>query len=337
MSIEEEHKPNEQEILGRQLTSYLTENDPLGVGHYELLPLPAAEYHQNYKIETEKGSFVVRMSVLQLSRKTDQLAQEYAYLEYLSKFGTAPKPAHIDMNGFEYPFLIEEFIEGGHIEELTPENLDKCADVLVDLYNTPLEEGHPFEVRQPRYEDDLTYYRGVYEEYEGAEEIAHWAERVDASTQQVAVVLERLQPLLENTEPKLIRRDANPKNLIDQGDHLRWIDWEVARVDDPVTTLASFINETELYDWFDPKLQPEQREAIAGQFFTKTGLQHGQELLQARLLLERYWGMIWAIERICKHKRGELPEHLSTKERLDWYEFIAEESHEALQKDLAEL
>jgi thiamine kinase-like enzyme len=140
--------------------------------------------------------------------------------------------------------------------------------------------------------------------------------------------------LLNVVEPRLIRRDANPRNLIDTGDAFTWVDWEVARVDDPVITLASFINETELYDWFTPKLTPDQREVITKYFLDATDLQNGRELLQARLILERYWGMIWAIERIYMHKKGELPEHLSTNERLERYEFIARESHRALEGDL---
>lgn len=328
---------NAHESLDVKLTAYLEHTDPLHIGTYTLQPLPAAEYHQNYKFESESGTYVVRLSLLQLSRKQDQLAQEYAYLNYLFQYGAAPKALHLDMSGFEHPFLIEEFVEGEQFEVLSDENLTKCADALVSLYNIPLTEGHPFEVRKPKYADDVEYYRNVFQEYAGSAEIAHWEERVRSSTEAVTAVLDRLEPLLQTVEPRFIRRDANPRNIIDLGDRFTWIDWEVARVDDPVITLADFINETELYDWFEPKLQPAQREFITNRFLEKTNLEHGKELVQARLVLERYWGMIWAIERICKHKRGELPEHLSTQERLDRYEFIAEESHRALQRDLVEL
>ena len=73
------------------------------------------------------------------------------------------------------------------------------------------------------------------------------------------------------------------------------------------------------------------------QFIEKTGLKNGEKLIQARLLVERYWGMVWAIERIFKHKHGELPEHLSTPDRLERYEFIATASYDALQSDLQKM
>lgn len=327
----------EQETLKDDLTNYLEQNNPMEFGSYQLQLLPAAEYHQNFTIEKDGITYVVRLSTMQLSRKENQLAEEYKYLEYLSKFGMAPKPYYIDMQGFTYPFLIEEFVAGPVFSEPTPQNLDKCADALVALYDTPLNPGHPFETRTPSYQADLDYFLGVYKEYEGSDAVSHWASRVRASTDNVADALTPLEEILKNVEPKLIRRDANPHNLIDTGERFRWVDWEVARVDDPVVTLASFINETELYDWFNPKLQPEQREIVTTRFLNKTKIPHGRELLQARLLLERYWGMIWAIERIYKHKNGELPDHLSTQDRLDRYEFIASQSYDALKQDLSEM
>jgi thiamine kinase-like enzyme len=325
----------QQESIRLSLTNYLQEHNPLHVeGVYLLEPLAAAEYHQNFKFKADGKTYVIRTSVLQLSRKEDQLVQEYTFLKYLSRFQASPKVYHLDMEGAQYPFLIEEFIEGPVFTELSDSNLDKCADALVDLYNVPLEEGHPFEVRAPSYQTDLDYYLGVYNEYKGSEEVSHWATRVEESREAIQSIIDKLQPTLQKVSPRLIRRDANPRNLIDSGDKFTWIDWEVARVDDPVITLASFINETELYDWFEPKLQPEQRKRVSDRFFEKTGIEHGEELLTTRLLLERIWGMIWAIERMYKHKKGELSEHLSTDERLKRYEFIATESYNALQKDL---
>lgn len=335
-TITQEQEPlSQQESIRSSLTKYLDEHNPLHTeGGYALEPLAAAEYHQNFKFRAGGKAYVIRTSVLQLSRKEDQLGQEYKFLEYLSRFQASPKVYVLDMEGAQYPFLIEEFIEGPVFTELNDANLDKCADALVDLYNVPLEEGHPFEVRAPSYQADFDYYLGVYEEYKGKNEISHWAARVEESRDAVQGVITRLQPDLSKVSPRLIRRDANPRNLIDSGDRFTWIDWEVARVDDPVITLASFINETELYDWFEPKLQADQRKKVANRFFEKTGIENGQELLSARLLLERFWGMIWAIERIYKHKNGELSEHLSTPERLARYEFIATESYNALKKDL---
>ncbi len=335
--MENSENISEQEQLRLSLANYLKETDPLNIGVYNLEPLPAAEYHQNFKFEADDKAYVARMSVMQLSRKTDQIQQEYGYLDYLSKFGIAPKVFHLDMEGHDYPLLIEEFIEGPVFTEPTDENLDKFADVLSDLYATPLEEGHPFEQKEPSYLADFDKYRSVYDEYEGAEVISHWSDRVESSSTTLREVLASLEPLVQSVEPKLVRRDANPRNLIDQNGKFVWIDWEAAEINDPTITVASFVNETELYDWFEPKLQPEQRERVVSQFIEQTGLENGEKLIQARLLIERYWGMIWAIERIFKHKNGELPEHLSTPDRLERYEFIATASYDALQTDLAKI
>jgi len=107
-----ENMPSEQETFRQELADYLVAQDPLGIGVYKLEPLPAAEYHLNFKFSHEDRTYVVRMSVLQLSRKNDQLAQEYNYLQYLSKHDVSPHVYHLDMDGYEHPFLIEEFIEG---------------------------------------------------------------------------------------------------------------------------------------------------------------------------------------------------------------------------------
>ena len=335
--MENQENITEQERLKESLTRYLNEHNPLKIGTYNLEPLPAAEYHQNFKFVAGEKAYVARMSIMQLSRKTDQIKQEHAYLEYLSQFGLSPKVYHLDMDGHDYPLLIEEFIEGPVFTEPTDQNLDKCADVLVKLYDAPLNEGHPFEQKQPSYLADFDRYRSVYDEYSGAEEISHWSKRVEASSTALRAVLAQLEPLLQSTEPKLVRRDANPRNIIDRNGEFVWIDWEAAEINDPTTTIASFINETELYDWFEPKLQPDQQQRVVSRFIEKTGLKNGEKLIQARLLIERYWGMIWAIERIFKHKSGELPEHLSTPDRLERYEFIATASYEALQSDLGKI
>jgi aminoglycoside phosphotransferase (APT) family kinase protein len=328
---------NEKTLLQSKVLEYLKEKDPLHSGLYEIELLPTGHYHTNFKITADGTSFVLRLSVMQLSRKSDQIQKEFDVLSYLEPYGIAPSPKYLDLDGFEYPLLIEEFISGETPHLLNDKSVEKFGRAISSVNTIPLKDGHPFETRIPNYIVDLEYYANIWREIQNDTAIEIWKKEVDEFTEQLCGILVNRQSILDSVKPALIRRDANPTNFIDIGDKYRVIDWEVARVDDPSITLASFLNEVELYDFFKEPLDENLRNKAIQSFLDETKIPNFDELLKTRLLLERIWGLIWALERIVKFKNGEIPDVLQKDSLLERYELIARRSRDALVADLKKI
>lgn len=305
-----------------ELEQYIKQRRPLGISDFDISDLGAGEYNQNFIVKTNETKLVLRVSVSQLSGAVEQLRHEYETLEYLNNYDIAPKPLYLDMDGFKYPLMFEEFIEGDQLISLEENVLKSVGASIAEISNIPIKQGHPFEVRQVDYQADLKAHVSILNNVELLDEYSSLYQQAKQHLEQL--LSELTHP--PTTQSMFIRRDANPTNIMVTGNDIKWIDWEIARVDDPTITLASFVNEMLLYDV--QKLGVEQRhmDIVIKQFKNDCPIVDFDDLLENRLKVERIGGLVWGIERMNNFfvtKQSEIS-------RLEWYKVICEKSLDAL-------
>jgi len=260
---------------------------------------------------------------MQLSRKQYQIKKEYKILKYLDSYEIAPKAIFLDLKTFYYPLMIEEFIEGKSIKSLSRINLSKVGSIIAKLNKVQLRKDHPFKAVKPCYARDLKWYYDIFNKIKNDKSIEEWRNKTDTAFRELRKIVKENQKLLNKVKPAVIRRDANPTNFILTKNSIKLIDWEVVRVDDPTVTLASFINEVELYDYFERRLTSKQKEFLIDEYLKNNKVSRFKVLLENRLLLERIWGLVWALERIYLFRNKRLPKNLLKKSKLRWYKMTS--------------
>ncbi len=311
-----------------EINPYLDETKPLGLHDYQVSELGAGEYNINYLVEAPDKKMVLRVSVSQLSGAKDQLKHEYEVLTYLKGRGIAPEPYHLDMEGFRYPVLLEEFIEGNPVTELDKNTLTKIGHAIGAINNVPIAEPHPFEVRRVDYGRDIDAQEQVLDTVTITRENEEWLGVARRYITQARTILGSENP---DAPTMLIRRDANPNNFILTNDGIRMVDWEIARVDDPTITLASFINEVALYDVLNVHPTNADIEVVKNAFVEVCDIPDFESLLANRLILEQLGGLVWGLERIDNLRRMSV-QPIDSEKKKEWYNKVASESASALAK-----
>lgn len=313
-----------------EINAYLDETKPLGLQDYHVSELGRGEYNINYLIEAPDKKLVLRVGISQLSGAKDQLKQEYEVLDYLKGQGIAPEAYYLDMEGFRYPVLLEEFIEGKPVTELDGATLSNIGRAIGAINNVAITEPHPFEVRRIDYGHDIDIQEQVLNSITATNENEESLTLAKRYVGQARTLLGSLHPAAPTM---LIRRDANPTNFILTNDSVKMVDWEITRVDDPTITLASFINEVALYDVLN--LQPTERdiEIVKRAFVEVCDIPDFETLLGSRLILEQLGGLVWGLERINNLKHMHIPP-VDHKKKMEWYNKVVLKSAAALDESL---
>jgi aminoglycoside phosphotransferase (APT) family kinase protein len=188
------------------------------------------------EIERPNGQtsrMIVRRSGQGALKQNPYAAQdEFKLLQMTQSLGLAtPTPYHLDQSGkiFSRPYLIMEYIEGK--PEFAPANL---ADFTLQLA-THLAKIHSVDCSNP----DLSF---LPEQAKGfSDNFGKRPPKVDTSLDEGRVrdTLEAIWPLPQRNASVLLHGDFWPGNILWQNDKaVAVIDWEDAKLGDPLTDLA---------------------------------------------------------------------------------------------------
>lgn len=313
-----------------EINLYLDKKAPLGIHDYKVSLIGAGEYNINYLVQTPDKKLVLRVSISQLSGAKDQLKHEYNTLSYLKDQNIAPDVYYLDMDGFRYPILIEEYIAGSPITQFDKDTLTQIGRAIGAINNVPINRPHPFEVRT------TDYTRDIYAQEAALKAITPTSqnkEYLDIAHQFIANARTRLEAVKPNVRPMLIRRDANPTNFILTNDGIRLVDWEITRLDDPTITLASFINEVALYDVLELHPSDADMDIVKRAFLEVCEVPNFDELLHNQLILEQLGGLVWGLERIDNASKAGV-QFTHTNKKLAWYDKVIHNSLQALSETL---
>ncbi len=230
--------------------------------------------NHNLKVEIGGEAFVLRVA----GKDTDQLGidrtVELEATRVAAALGIGPEVvAFVEPEGW----LVTRFIEGTAppLERMRePEMLTRVAAALRAFH-----EGQPipgtfdsFRVVEAYRETALARGGTIPRAYERAHEVASCIEQIQGD-----------QP------PKPCHNDLLNANFLDDGEHLRIVDWEYAGMGDPFFDLANFS--------ISHELDPAGRSALVDAYFGELRVEHARALELMRFMSdfrEAMWGVVQA-------------------------------------------
>jgi len=186
-----------------------------------------ANYNINYIVRVGHAPYVLRVNVEQQSGLETQIEYEYKTLKYLSTFGIVPRTYFMDNSRslIPYDFLVQDFIEGEHVNFDDRKGIGDAARVLATLHMTPLPE-----------DDFLCVYhnplRDLYSEL--TEMYTRYKERKSSDRKLVSGGSELLEELekevpryeMRFTADSIVHTDCVNDNFIRSPRGIKIVDWE---------------------------------------------------------------------------------------------------------------
>lgn len=322
--------------IEQQIIPYLNTNttDVLGIADFSnatIEQLHGGDYNYNYHVRVADHDLVVRLCIEPQSGSDAQIEHEYAALGFLAPHNVTPKPRFLDNSRQHFPYglLIEDFIEGGHVQFSIP-SVRRVAGAMATLHMIDI-GGAPLERRDNPLQGQLESVAEYVDSYKQRQhpdpELLH---RSDAIIQRVKKDMPQIAGLY--TPRSIIHTDPNPANIIDTGERAYFIDWEQGRIDDPSYDVAAFFSDA-LNLWASPRvLTADEKKTFVQTYVAKTGDTAIEERIPPRLMLYTVNAVIWGAMRMADVDEGKIDPHLGAQ-NYQRYQKLA--SPDELEKMLA--
>ncbi|MBW3002029.1 phosphotransferase [Candidatus Woesearchaeota archaeon] len=250
--------------------------------------LGSGAHNLNYLLETDKGKFVLRIYA---NLQFDNCEKEYAILKKLDgQF--APKALLSDTSKkfIEYNYMIQEFIEGQPIKELSDDLLVKIANLMKKVHTITDESKD----RPPKIISDWCK-KNILETSKKRGEEFHIS--AVGLYNQIKEKVDNIKPLLEKYQrTHLIHDDPVFENFLVQNKGLVLIDWELATYNYFFLDLGTFIAENHI-------TKEQEDKFLIAYGFGQTDEE--RQIIQISKAYRILAIISWLIERICLIKEGE--------------------------------
>lgn len=211
----------------------------------ELSPLGGeSQSHLNYKALTPTGVLVARVAKEVNLLSFSNLSDEYTLLKLIEKHTVGPRVFAMDLEGFDMPLLLEEYLEGktfNECEQLPEEVFGTTIKLIARTSAISLtQDEFPFKYTYTTYRTNFRAWEMRIEEIRNAIGDEGVAGLVDV-TEKVRTALEPLEKTFHAIKPEFVYNDVHPGNimLLKTGD-VRFIDWQKVSLGDPSFMLALF-------------------------------------------------------------------------------------------------
>lgn len=303
--------------IDKRILPYLNENaaNALGADNFDdatIEKLTGGDYNFNYRVSHVEGDFLVRVNIEPQSGLDAQIEYEYGTLEFLAPFGVTPKPLFLD-NSREYlPYglLIEEFIEGKHLE-FSVAALKRVAIAMAKLHSAPV-DGAPLRIRENPLTDQFDAIATDLTSYQQRERPNP---AVIGTAQKILETIRKDLPVLASgyLPRSVVHTDPNPANVIDDGEKVILIDWEQGRIDDPSYDVGALFT-PQLNRWAAPRdLTGQEKRAFLDTYIKHTGDQTIEERSKLRTTLHAVNCALWAAHRISDVDEGKIDKNLGSQ------------------------
>lgn len=283
------------------LARYFQERNTEGVGKIlsiDFLTDGNSSNHLNYKIITSSGTYVARVTKSGDMLSYSNLADEYTILKYVEKFQVGPRALAIDLERFESPLLIEEFIEGAPLSRVhdADENVfEHTIDLLIRTSNININrEQFPFKYTYSTYKINFKAWDLRIKEIAKSTGDDHpVVSEFKQITKKAENILSKREVLLESAPVEFIYNDVHPGNIfwLPQDNESKFIDWQKVSLGDPTFMVALFARRFG-HLW---KIGDEFKAKTLASYKTKKNIEHFDELFNSRILVSAVSDMIWIV------------------------------------------
>lgn len=308
----------EKDSIKHSLQEYLNIQKPLGERSIsEIIQLTdgKSSNHLNYKIVTSNGIFVARITKPGDLLSYTNLADEYSILKLIEPYSVGPKVFVIDLEYYQYPILLEEFIEGIVYERISQGTEEMFAALISLLVKTSEikfgQHQFPFKFSYTTY---ITNFRAWDMRMEEIDRAGIHSGLLGAYKEVIRMAkkyLKGIDTVLRSANREFIYNDVHPGNIfwLSQDKKAKFIDWQKVSLGDP-TFMAALCARRFSSIW----------QANAGDFTQKVLISYGkykniqnfEALFRARIFERAVSDMIWEAWAVLK--RGSSIEIQSPEE-----------------------
>ncbi|MEK7185535.1 MAG: phosphotransferase [Patescibacteria group bacterium] len=256
--------------------------------------------HNNYKVVTSQGIFVARVTKPGDLLGYTNLSDEYTILKLVERYNIGPKAIHIDLENFENPILIEEFLDGISylkISTATEDMLEKTIDLLVATSKVGLGfEQFPFKFTYTTFQTNFKVWMTRMEEIkktlgDGNQILTDFNSVIDSTKE----ILIKKDALLTSAPKEFIYNDIHPGNLfwLPREGKTKFIDWQKVSLGNPAFMISLFARRFFAYFWgMDEK---EFAAKVIKSYQDKKQVRGFEELFYASMLERAVSDMIWSV------------------------------------------
>lgn len=262
--------------------------------------------HSNYKIITSTGSYVARVTKPTDMLSYSNLADEYVILKLVEKYDIGPKVIAVDLEGFETPLLIEEFLQGvpySNLSEVSEEVFEKTIDLLVRTSKVPISiNKFPFKFSYTTFRTNFKVWEARLKEIEVALGKDHFLvsgfKKVVESAQKI---LEEKDVILKSAPKEFIYNDVHPGNIfwLNGDQRAKFIDWQKVSIGNPAFMICLFARR---FGRLWGMGQVEFSKKVLEAYQKRKNINNLEELFHVSILERAVSDMIWGIWADVKKK-----------------------------------
>lgn len=255
--------------------------------------------HLNYKIVTSAGSYVARVTKPADMLSYSNLADEYVILKLVEKYNVGPKAVSIDLEGFETPLLIEEFLDGvpySNLGETGEVIFEMAIDLLVNTSNVSISiDEFPFKFSYTTFKTNFKVWSSRLNEIEMALGEDHFIvsgyKKITGSAQKI---LEEKDTLLRGAPKEFIYNDVHPGNIfwINKENNAKFIDWQKVSIGNPAFMVCLFARR---FGQLWGMNQGEFSKKVLESYKKKKDIKNLEDLFYASVLERAVSDMIWGV------------------------------------------
>jgi aminoglycoside phosphotransferase (APT) family kinase protein len=285
--------------MEEKLRKYI-ESQKLGniIGVKELIDGNSSN-HLNYKIGTSAGTYVARVTKPGDVLGYSNLSDEYVILKLTEKYDIGPKAISIDLEGFESPLLIEEFLDGTTYSDLanaTQEIFEKTIDLLVETSNVSISINEfSFKFSYGTFKTNFKVWNFRLKEIEELLGKGHLlVSDFKRVTELAQKILEEKDVIMKNTPKEFIYNDVHPGNIfwIDRENKAKFVDWQKVSTGNPAFMIALFARR---FGHLWGMNQVEFSKKVFKAYQTRKNIADLEELFHASILERAVSDMIWSV------------------------------------------
>ncbi|MEK7453173.1 MAG: aminoglycoside phosphotransferase family protein [Patescibacteria group bacterium] len=255
--------------------------------------------HLNYKVTTSSGLYVARITKPGDLLSYSNLADEYTILKMVEDFYIGPHAVSIDLEYFDSPILIEEYIDGISFAELKSPDEEIFKNVISLLNQTSKvnirSEQFPFKCTYTTYKTNFKVWDFRMKEIEKLLGEDHFIiQEFRVILKKAEDILKEKDGLLQNSQKEFIYNDVHPGNIfwMNKEKKAKFIDWQKVSLGDPTFMIALFARRFN-YIWNEEKASFSNRVL---EFYSKEKqINNIEELFYARCLERAVSDMIWIV------------------------------------------
>lgn len=319
--------------MKEKVKKFLKENskDALGLEPEKVKVLDKLKgaYNLNYPVQVNGEKFLFRISPLLEGSSKEY---EYKVLKLLEKKKLAPKPYFVDTScgKIKYPFLIEGWIEGESLEELSMEDMDKLAELFYRINSTEPKGLKDKRLGPKEFVKRISWDLNEYT-HKGTFNVDLFYD-LEEFVPPVIEYLEGKEKLFEKyANYGLSNTDIKPEHIIRTGDGLRVVDWEFAGRDDSSHDIGEFFYHAK---WRNIGFNDEKKRRFLEKYRELSSEKRLEERIEVRMAVFAVNETLWFMKHISDLKSESFPSSMKEGDTIEKYRKAIERNFDWLNEKL---